>query len=219
MVHVVLPAVAPGPEDGVLTVLTKMLGDYLAEDEPGKDLVLVKRVKDRARVRSVPDRDRHAQTGMHPSIAATLTPTEVEVSEEWLRRHTPMRDRVFRTTRQTMRDYQDAGILAADVSIPVRDVNDVFIPLSDDEDKMYRRIEDYISKHYNAYMQNQQKALGFYDGLPAPSHLVFRGDPPVSPTAPPRTWNRPRAHGDARRRTTAAPLRKRQLSTRTRTPN
>lgn len=143
------------------TVLTKMIGDYLSEDEPGKDLVLVKRVKDRlgfGRSRIVTDMHK---LGMHPSTAATLTPTEVEVADEWLRRHTPMRDRVFRTTRQTMRDYQDAGILAADVSIPVRDVDDVFIPLSDDEDKMYRRIEDYISKHYNAYMQNQQKALGF----------------------------------------------------------
>lgn len=143
------------------TTLTKMLRDYLTADGPGKDPVLVKRAKDTlgwGRSKVVTDMDR---LGMHPATAATLTPTEIELSDEWLRRHTPMRDRVFRTTRQTMRDYQNAGILGPDVIIPVRDVEDVFIPLSEAEERMYRRIENYISLHYNAYMQTQQKALGF----------------------------------------------------------
>lgn len=143
------------------SVLTRMLHDYLADEHTAKDLVLVKRAKDRlgwGRSRVVTDMDTLRVTA---ATAATLTPVEVELAHEWLRRHTPMRDRVFRTTRQTMRDYQHAGILAADVTIPVRQVDDVFIPLSDAETKMYRRIEDYISLHYNAYMQRQQKALGF----------------------------------------------------------
>lgn len=143
------------------TTLTRMVRDYLAAEDTGKDLVLVKRAKETlgwGRSKVVTDMDK---LGMSSATAATLTPTEVDLSDEWLRRHTPMRDRVFRTTRQTMRDYQHAGILGPDVTIPVRHVDDVFIPLSDAEKKMYRRIEDYISTHYNAYMQTQQKALGF----------------------------------------------------------
>ena len=49
-----------------------------------------------------------------------LTPAAATVMDAWLRRHTPMRDRVFRNTRQTMRAYQAAGILGPEVVIPVR---------------------------------------------------------------------------------------------------
>lgn len=143
------------------TTLTRMLGDYLAQQDVGKDPVLIRRAKNAlgwGRSRVITDMD---TLGMHPSTAGSLTPIEVELSDDWLRRHTPMRDRVFRTTRQTMRDYQQAGILGPEVIIPVREVDDVFIPLTAAEGKMYRRIEDYISLHYNAYMQKQQKALGF----------------------------------------------------------
>ncbi len=143
------------------STLTKMLHDYLAQDGVGKDPVLVKQAKDTlgwGRAKVVTDMDTQR---VPPATAATLTPTEIDLAQEWLRRHTPMRDRVFRTTRQTMCDYQAAGILPADVTIPVRELDDVFIPLTDAEEKMYRRIEDYISQHYNAYMQTQQKALGF----------------------------------------------------------
>lgn len=41
-----------------------------------------------------------------------------EWMDKWLRRHTPMRDRVFRNTRKTMREYQAAGIIPESVVIP-----------------------------------------------------------------------------------------------------
>lgn len=82
--------------------------------------------------------------------------------DKWLRRHTPMRDRVFRNTRNTMREYQAAGIIPKDVTIPFRHVNDVFIDLAPHERVLYDRIEDYIRRHYNAFKSEQStQALGF----------------------------------------------------------
>lgn len=85
-----------------------------------------------------------------------------EWMDKWLRRHTPMRDRVFRNTRKTMRDYQTAGIIPDDVVIPYRHVKDEFIPLQPNERRLYERIEEYIRRHYNAYMAEAgNHALGF----------------------------------------------------------
>lgn len=97
------------------------------------------------------------------SDACAKMPNETsEWMDKWLRRHTPMRDRVFRNTRKTMREYQAAGIIADDVIIPTRHVNDVFINLAADERKLYNRIEEYIRRHYNAYKSDQSsQALGF----------------------------------------------------------
>lgn len=85
-----------------------------------------------------------------------------EWMDKWLRRHTPMRDRVFRNTRKTMREYQAAGIIGEDVIIPVRHVDDAFIDLAVAERKLYDRIEEYIRRHYNAYKSDKSsQALGF----------------------------------------------------------
>lgn len=85
-----------------------------------------------------------------------------EWMDKWLRRHTPMRDRVFRNTRKTMREYQAAGIIPDDVVIPYRHVKDEFIPLAPNERRLYERIEEYIKRHYNAYMAEAgNQALGF----------------------------------------------------------
>ena len=85
-----------------------------------------------------------------------------EWMDKWLRRHTPMRDRVFRNTRKTMREYQAAGIIPDDVVIPYRHVKDEFIPLEPNERRLYERIEEYIRRHYNAYMAEAgNQALGF----------------------------------------------------------
>lgn len=95
--------------------------------------------------------------------ARALMPNDTsEWMGRWLRRHTPMRDRVFRNTRKTMREYQAAGIIGEDVIIPVRRVTDDFIDLAVTERKLYERIEEYIRRHYNAYKTDQaSQALGF----------------------------------------------------------
>lgn len=95
--------------------------------------------------------------------ARALMPNDTsDWMSRWLRRHTPMRDRVFRNTRKTMRAYQAAGIIGEDVIIPVRRVTDEFIDLAVVERKLYERIEEYIRRHYNAYKNDQSsQALGF----------------------------------------------------------
>lgn len=89
-----------------------------------------------------------------------------ELADEWLRAHTPMRDRVFRHTRGTMRLYQQQGLLPADLIIPRRTIRDEFIQLSAPERTLYERIDAYIGRHYNAYMtassgDSEARALGF----------------------------------------------------------
>jgi hypothetical protein len=89
-----------------------------------------------------------------------------ELADEWLRAHTPMRDRVFRYTRGTMRSYQEQGLLPADLIIPRRTIRDEFIELSPGERALYERIDAYIGRYYNAYMiagpgDSAAKALGF----------------------------------------------------------
>lgn len=94
--------------------------------------------------------------------AAQLTSSELALLDSWLRRHTPMRDRVFRNTRDTLHFYQASGVIPKNVVIPVREVHDSFVSLSDWEKGLYERIEKYIRKYYNAYMSEAStKALGF----------------------------------------------------------
>ncbi|MGK9270714.1 DEAD/DEAH box helicase family protein [Williamsia muralis] len=106
-----------------------------------------------------------AELHANPPSAEARSQMPNETSEwmdKWLRRHNPMRDRVFRNTRTTLREYQAAGIIADDVVIPNRHVNDAFIQLAPDERKLYDRIEEYIRRHYNSYKTDQSsQALGF----------------------------------------------------------
>ncbi|MEU9550501.1 SNF2-related protein [Streptomyces werraensis] len=97
-----------------------------------------------------------------PDLRAQFPNATSEWMDKWARRHTPMRDRVFRNTRKTMRAYQAAGIIPASVVIPYRHVTDEFIRLASNERKLYDRIEEYIRRHYNAYKSDKAtKALGF----------------------------------------------------------
>lgn len=83
--------------------------------------------------------------------------------DEWLRHHTPTRERVFRTTRTVLRHYKAEGILPRGATIPAREVRDRFIPFTAAEAKLYERIERYISRFYDAYMAGpkSQTPLGF----------------------------------------------------------
>ena len=80
----------------------------------------------------------------------------------WLRANTPVRDRVFRTTRTTLRAYHDQGRLPADTVIPDREVTDEFCDLGPAH-SLYNRIEGYIRRHYDSYLQSTgtRRPLGF----------------------------------------------------------
>ena len=140
----------------------EMLADYFADPNAERDQHLEDQVNAALGLVSA-----WAVTELHanpPSAEArSQMPNEAsEWMEKWLRRHNPMRDRVFRNTRTTLREYQAAGIIGDDVVIPTRHVNDAFIQLAPGERKLYDRIEEYIRRHYNSYKKDQSsQALGF----------------------------------------------------------
>lgn len=83
--------------------------------------------------------------------------------DEWLRACTPVRDRVFRTTRLTLRAYLDEGLLPAGTVIPERDIKDHFDGLGDAE-QLYGRIDGYIRARYEAYAgrrDSKARGMGF----------------------------------------------------------
>lgn len=142
--------------------LTRMLKDYFSDPMATRDTALEAEAKAELGLVNSRKITRLHDRAMAPETVKHLTPLEIEYLDRWLRRHTPMKDRVFRNTRQTLRDYQAAGLLPADVVIPHRHVHDEFIPLGDHEQQLYDRIERYIRRHYNAYKTNATtQALGF----------------------------------------------------------
>ncbi|NKS70572.1 DEAD/DEAH box helicase family protein [Rhodococcus hoagii] len=143
-------------------LLCSMLSDYFSDDEALRDEWLESQIGD-----ALGFVDSYAVTALAenpPSAEARsqMPNTTSEWMDKWLRRHTPMRDRVFRNTRSTLREYQKAGIIDDDVIIPHRHVDDVFIDLAPAERRLYDRIEEYIRRHYNSYKTDQSnQALGF----------------------------------------------------------
>ncbi len=150
----------PGTRDW--RTLSAMLGDYFSQPEAARNADLERHIQRELGLARAQKIIGLAETPMAPETAKALTAEEADMADEWLRQHTPMRDRVFRNTRDTMRAYQAAGIIPADVNIPHRHVSDEFIDLTRDERALYDRIEDYIRRHYNTYKTSQsQQALGF----------------------------------------------------------
>ncbi len=143
--------------------LRRMSEDFFSDSSVTPDPALTREVKDKLGLaRSKPIRD-FAENGLSTEAANQIPSETRHWMDEWLRRHTPMRDRVFRTTRSTLRRYKEIGLLGASTTIPVRDVKDRFVPLTPDEQRLYRRVEAYISRYYDAYMvgPQAQKPLGF----------------------------------------------------------
>jgi hypothetical protein len=103
------------------------------------------------------------QNGLTTEVARELPGETRDWMDEWLRANTPMRDRVFRTTRTVLRRYKDEGLLRPGSVIPHRQVRDRFVPLTTPERQLYDRIETYISQYYDAYQKGPQhlKPLGF----------------------------------------------------------
>lgn len=143
-------------------LLCAMLSDYFADPAAERDARLESQIDE-----ALGFVDSYVVTALseNPPSAEARSQMPNEMSEwmdRWLRRHTPMRDRVFRNTRSTLREYQNAGIIADEVIIPRRHVVDVFIDLAPAERRLYERIEEYIRRHYNAYKSDQSsQALGF----------------------------------------------------------
>lgn len=83
--------------------------------------------------------------------------------DTWLRANTPVRDRVFRTTRTTLRKYQDEGELPEGTVVPERRVTHESCELGESAEALYGRIDSYIQRHYDAYLadRGRRRPLGF----------------------------------------------------------
>ena len=95
------------------------------------------------------------------SSLAQLSEPAMVVVEEMLRRCTPVSRLVWRNTRSLLRDYVKKGLLKANV--PVRRPENVWIELRPgpgNEQALYDRIEEYISKFYAKY-EETRKGRGF----------------------------------------------------------
>ena len=92
-----------------------------------------------------------ADFGLPRSDRAAIPTEQRPLWDEWLRANTPVRRRVFRTTRTTLKSYRRDGLLDAATVIPNRHVNDEFLSLGEAR-PLYERIDDYIGRHYDAYL-------------------------------------------------------------------
>jgi len=84
----------------------------------------------------------------------------LDASRQFLATNTPLKDMMFRHTRDTLRVYFRLGLLASDV--PTRQVYDNAITLEPiREAELYRQVSDYVRHFYRLAQKEQRKALGF----------------------------------------------------------
>lgn len=145
-------------------LISQMSRDYRTDVTARTDDALEAAAKDRLGLAGSRPIRQIGTEGISESAARALSPDARTILDAWLRAHTPMRDRVFRTTRDALRRYKASGLMAADVNIPVREIDDRFVPLTALEQDLYERIETYISRFYDAYREaagEKRRALGF----------------------------------------------------------
>lgn len=84
----------------------------------------------------------------------------ISTSRQYLTINTPLKDLMFRHTRDTLREYYRLGLLDRD--IPRRQVHDEAIALEPSREiPLYRAVSDYVRHFYNLAHKENRKALGF----------------------------------------------------------
>ena len=126
--------------------LRQMVSAHLAAAEPPADRRTAAALSAlgaaaQHRIRGFADNGLH-----HPKAVAA---GERSVWNEWLRACTPVRDRVFRTTRTTLNSYRKDGLLPAETVIPERRIEDHFEDLGEAQN-LYGRIDGYIQTRYTS---------------------------------------------------------------------
>lgn len=144
-------------------LLRMLLADYFSQPDVAPNRYVADQVGQLAGPDQLLIHKLHSAAVAGPAIAAKPVPVRRTI-DAWLRANTPLRDRVFRTTRAAIREYQRAGLLDPEkTTVPRRQVEDELIAFgSDEEAALYLRVEKYISKYYDAYIKDQTtKPLGF----------------------------------------------------------
>ncbi len=141
--------------------LKRMLAGHFASSEPDADTADALR-RELGPVKAQRITRFHKRPVPTAAAGRRLEPATRPHWDRWLRANTPVRDRVFRTTRNTLRAYLQNQRLAADTVIPERQVTDEFCDLGSAR-SLYNRIEGYITRHYDAYLRaaGNRTPLGF----------------------------------------------------------
>ena len=96
---------------------------------------------------------------VNPKKLAKDTPF-INASRQYLTVNTPLKDLMFRHTRDTLRQYYQLGILDRD--IPRRIVSDNAIVLEPNREvPLYQAVSDYVRHFYKLAQKDNRKALGF----------------------------------------------------------
>jgi SNF2 family DNA or RNA helicase len=96
---------------------------------------------------------------VNPKKLAKDTPF-INASRQYLTVNTPLKDLMFRHTRDTLRQYYQLGILDRD--IPRRIVSDNAIALEPNREvPLYQAVSDYVRHFYKLAQKENRKALGF----------------------------------------------------------
>ncbi|MEG5136312.1 MULTISPECIES: helicase-related protein [unclassified Microcoleus] len=84
----------------------------------------------------------------------------IAASRQYLTVNTPLKDLMFRHTRDTLRQYYQRGLLERD--IPHREVRDNAITLENNREvPLYLAVSNYVRHFYNLAQKDNRKALGF----------------------------------------------------------
>jgi ERCC4-related helicase len=84
----------------------------------------------------------------------------IAASRQYLTANTPLKDLMFRHTRDTLRQYYQRGLLDRD--IPHRAVRDNAITLENNREvPLYLAVSNYVRHFYNLAQKDNRKALGF----------------------------------------------------------
>lgn len=154
-----------GFEERDWSLISRLAQDYAADGAARTDEALRAAAEEDLGIAGSRAIVRVGQEGTTQAAVRGLPVKARPFMDEWLRAHTPTRDRVFRTTRRALRQYKEEGLIPPDVQIPVREVDDRFIAMREpDERELYGRIETYISRFYDAWKEasgDRRRALGF----------------------------------------------------------
>lgn len=84
----------------------------------------------------------------------------IATSRQYLTVNTPLKDLMFRHTRDTLRQYYRLGLLDRDIA--QRDVRDDAISLEPNREvPLYRAVSEYVRNFYRLAQKQERKALGF----------------------------------------------------------
>jgi ERCC4-related helicase len=148
------------PDRHLLQFWQSMSVDYLKQGgQPSSRLQTLLAKQNRLLASRVED----VWTGQIPLLNSQQSlkdPDFLAASRQYLTLNTPLKDLMFRHTRDTLRQYYRLGLLASDV--PRRIVCDNTIVLDTGrEEELYRAVSDYVRHFYRLAQKENRKALGF----------------------------------------------------------